>query len=176
MNIIRIMIMALLAISLTACAGIRPQPPEVQLSGLEISDVSLSHANFLATLKLFNPNSIGLDIEGLKFTLFLNDVRVAKGQTAKVFSIPAEDSRDVAVRLSSSFLDLFQLTRSLQNQQEVNFRIVGEIRIDGAGMLGRSIPLEREGTLPLSGSLNQLRPDSQLFQPMDSPEKQILRQ
>jgi LEA14-like dessication related protein len=176
MNIIRIIIMTLLTISLTACAGIRPQPPEVQLSGLEISDVSLSHANFLATLKLFNPNSSRLDIEWLKFTLFLNDVRVAKGQTAKVFSIPAEESREVAVRLSSSFLDLFQLTRSLQNQQDVNFRIAGEIRINGAGMLGRSIPIERDGTLPLSGSLNLLKPDSQLFPPMDPPEKQIPRQ
>ncbi len=175
MNIIRIIIMTLLAISLTACAGILPDPPEVQLSGLEISDVSLSHANFLATLKLFNPNSVRIDVERIRFTLFLNEIHVARSQTAKNFSIPAEDSRDVTVRLSSSFFDLFQLTRSLQNQQEVTFRIAGEVRIDGAGLLGRTIPIEREGILPLTGSLNQLRPDNQLLQPLDPLKKPILQ-
>ena len=41
----------LLTITLAACAGFRPVPPEIQLSTLEISDISLSHANFLATLR-----------------------------------------------------------------------------------------------------------------------------
>ena len=86
----RTILTLLLALTLSACAGIRPAPPEVQLAGLEITDVSLSHANFLATLKLFNPNSVSMDIKGLQFTLFLNDTRVAKGLTAKSFSIPAE--------------------------------------------------------------------------------------
>ena len=176
MSMIRKVIMIFLAVSLAACAGMRPEPPEVQLSGLEITDVSLSHANFLATLKLFNPNSTALDIEGLKFTLFLNEVRVAKGQTAKVFSIPAEESSQAAVRLSSSFLDLFQLTRSLQNQQEITFRIAGEVKIGGIGLLGATIPIEREGTLPISGSLNQLLPGNPSLQPMEPLEKPILRQ
>jgi LEA14-like dessication related protein len=173
MSLIRKLILILLAISLAACAGMRPEPPEVQLSGLEITDVSLSHANFLATLKLYNP---GLDIEGIKFTLFLNDVRVARGQSAKAFSIPAEESGQAAVRLSSSFLDLFQLTRSLQNQQELSFRIAGEVKIGGIGLLGATIPIEREGTLPVSGSLNQLLPGNQPLLPMAPLENPLPRQ
>jgi LEA14-like dessication related protein len=171
----RNIIITLLTISLAACAGLRPAPPEVQLTGLEITDVSLSHANFLATLQLFNPNNFELGIQGLKFTLFLNDVRVARGQTAKAFSIAAENSGQVAIRLSSSFLDLFQLTRSLQNQQEITFRIAGEVKIGGIGLLGTTIPIERDGTLPMPGSLNQLLPDQQPFYPKDSLEKPILR-
>ena len=161
MSIYRIATMITLVISLTACAGIRPEPPEVQLSGLEITDVSLSHANFLATLSLFNPNSFGLDIEGLSFTLFLNDIRIANGLTANAFSIPAEESGKASLRLSSSFFNLFQLSRSLQNQNESTFRITGEIKIGGLGLLGMTIPIDREGTLPLSDSLNQLLPGNQ---------------
>lgn len=158
MTLIRPLLAILLAYSLTACAGLRPEPPDVQLSGLEITDLSLSHANFLATLKLYNPNAVGLDIEGIKFTLYLNNVRIARGQTAKAFLIPAEESGQAAVRLSSSFLDLFQLTSKLQGRDEISFRIDGQVKIGGFGLLGATIPIEREGSLPLSGSLKQLTP------------------
>ncbi len=161
MSIYRLAIMIVLAISLTACAGVRPEPPSVQLAGLEITDVSLSHANFLATLNLFNPNSFGLNVDGLNFTLFLNDIRIAKGLTAKAFSIPAEENGEATLRLSSSFLNLFQLSRSIQDQDEIAFRIAGEIKIGGLGLLGATIPIEHEGTLPFSGSLNQLLPGIQ---------------
>ena len=40
MTKIRTVILLLLATGLAACAGIRPAPPEVQLSGLEITDKS----------------------------------------------------------------------------------------------------------------------------------------
>ena len=176
MSLYRLAITILLLTSLTACAGIRPEPPEVQLSGLEITDVSLSHANFLATLSLFNPNSYGLDIEGLSFTLFLNDIRISKGLTAKAFSIPAEASGKASLRLSSSFLNLFQLSRSVQNQDEITFRIAGELKIGGLGLLGVTIPIEREGILPLSDSLNQLFPGSQPLHLKTPPENKILQQ
>lgn len=172
----RLTVITLLGILLTACTGMRPEPPQVQLAALEITDVSLSHANFLATLRLFNPNNVTLDIEGIKFTLFLNDIRIARGVTAKTFSLPAEESGDAAIRLSSSFLDLLQLTRSLQNQDAITFRLAGEVKIGGRGLFGTTIPIDREGTLPLSGSLNQLRPGPQQLQPMSQPGDQPLRQ
>ena len=153
-------VVVLMAISLAACAGLRPDPPEVQLAALEITDISLSHANFLATLRLYNPNGIDLDVKGIKFTLFLSNVRIANGQTAKAFTLPAEESGEAAIRLSSSFLDLLQLTHKLQGRNEITFRIVGEVKIGGYGLLGATIPIEREGSLPLSGSLTQLLPGS----------------
>ena len=160
MTKIRIVILIFLAVGLAACAGIRPAPPEVQLSGLEITDLSLSHANFLARLQLYNPNGVSLDIQSLKFTLFLNDVRVADGQSTKPLTIPAEENREASIRLSSSFLNLLQLTRKLQDQDQIAFNIDGEVKIGGLGVLSTTIPIEHQGTLPLTGTLNQLQPAS----------------
>ena len=151
-------ILILLAASLTACAGLRPAPPEVQLSGLEITDLSLSHANFLARLQLYNPNGVSLDIKSLKFTLSLNDVRVADGQSAKPLTIPAEEYGEATIRLSSSFFNLLQLTRKLQDQDQIAFDLAGEIKVGGLGFLSTTIPIEHEGVLPLDGTLNRLRP------------------
>lgn len=169
MRIKRLVVATLLGLTLAACAGMRPEPPQVQLAGLEITDVSLSHANFLATLKLFNPNNVALDIKGIKFTLFLNEIRIARGVTAKTLSIPAEESGEAVIRLASSFLDLLQLTRNLQDQDQITFRLAGEVKIGGVGLFGATIPIDREGTLPLSGSLNQLAPGPTQLHPLQAP-------
>jgi len=136
----------------------RPEPPEVQLAGLEIRELSLSHANFLANLRLYNPNSTALDIRGLSFTLFLDDIRIAKGKTAKAFNIPAEEFGDAALHLSSSYFDLLQLSTGLQGQEQIAFRIAGEVKVGGLGFMSMTIPIDHEGILPLIGSLQQLVP------------------
>jgi len=158
LSIMRFNMTVLLGIVLAACSTIRPEPPQVQLSALEITDVSLSHANFLATLELYNPNEFDLEIKRIAFTLILNDVRIANGMSAKTFSIPAQANGMAEVRLTSSFLDLFRFTSNLRGRDRVDFHLVGEVRIGGPGLLGTTIPIERLGTLPLSGSLNQLLP------------------
>jgi LEA14-like dessication related protein len=146
----------LLAGLLAGCATLRPEPPEVQLAGLEISDLSLSHANFLATLSLYNPNRSSLEVEGLEFALFLDDVRVARGVTAKAFSLPAEQTGTAALRLSTSFLDLIRLAGRLKGRDQVPFRIAGEVKVGGPGFLWSTIPIASEGQIPLSGALEEL--------------------
>lgn len=158
MNIVRFSIAALLGMILVACSTIRPEPPQIQLSSLAISDVSLSHANFVATVDLYNPNGFDLEIKRIEFTLFLNDVRIANGFSAKMFSIPAQANGMAEIRLASSFLDLFQFTRDLRGNDRVFFHLIGEVKLGGPGVFGKTIPIEREGTLPWSGSLQQLLP------------------
>ena len=146
----------LLGLLLNGCAVFNPVPPEVQLAGLTISDLSLSHANFLATLSLYNPNDAPLDIEGLEFALFLDEVRVASGKTAKAFSIPAEQTSTAALRLSASFFDLFRLAKKLKGLDEIPFRVAGDVRIGGPGFLWTSVPIDSEGTIPLAGALGEI--------------------
>jgi LEA14-like dessication related protein len=146
----------LLVFLLTGCATLRPEPPEVQLAGLTISDLTLSHANFLATLNLYNPNHTALDIKGLEFALFLDEMQVSRGATAKAFSIPAEQTGSTSLRLSTSFLSLFRLTQRLKSLDAVPFRVAGEVKIGGPGFLRMSVPIDSKGTIPLAGTLDQL--------------------
>lgn len=159
---LRLPVALLLGLLLNACAAIRPEPPQVQLAGLTVSDLSLSHVNFLATLNLYNPNRSALDVEGLEFALFLDESKVARGTTAKAFSIPAEQTGSAALRLSTSFLELFRLSQRLKKLEEVPFRIAGEIRIGGPGFLWMTVPIDSKGTIPLTGFLDQM-----LFNPDD---------
>jgi len=146
----------LLGFILTGCAAIRPEPPEVQLAGLTISDLSLSHANFLATLSVFNPNNSAIEIEGIEFALSLDEVPFARGSTAKAFSIPAEQTGEASLRLSTSLLNLFRLTQKLKGLNEVPFRIAGQVKVGGPGFLWMTVPIDSEGAIPLAGAFDQL--------------------
>ena len=149
-------LLLLATLLLPGCATLRPEPPDVQLTGLTINDLSLTHANFLATLSLYNPNRTALDIEGLQFELFLKDIRIARGATAKSFSIPAEQTGSAALRLSTSFLDLLRLAQKLKGLNQVPFRVAGEIRIGGPGFTWVTIPISSEGAIPLDGALGEI--------------------
>ncbi|NJC87968.1 MAG: LEA type 2 family protein [Desulfuromonas sp.] len=153
---LRMLPMLLLGLLLAGCAAIRPEPPEVQLAGLTISDLSLSHANFLATLSLYNPNNAELEIEGLDFALTLDKVQIARGATAKAFTIPAEQTGEASLRLSTSLINLFRLSQKLKGLEEVPFRISGQVKIGGPGFLWMTVPIDSEGTIPLAGAFDQL--------------------
>lgn len=153
----RLLLIMLLGLLLSGCAMLRPEPPQVQLAGLQLSDISLSHANFLATLTLYNPNPTTLNVKGLEFSLFLDKVRVADGKTAKAFSLPAEQSGTTDLRLSTSFLELIRVTQQLKDLDRVPFRIAGEVHIGGPGLLSLTVPIDSEGSLPLAEILDKLQ-------------------
>lgn len=165
--LLRLLGTLLLGIVLTGCAAMRPDPPEVQLAGLTVSDLSLSHANFLATLSIYNPNDSTLEIEGLDFTLALDKVQVAHGATAKAFSIPAEQTGEASLRLSTSLINLFRLGQKLKGREEVPFRIDGKVKIGGPGFLWMTVPIRSEGNLPLAGALDRFLavPENYRLQP-----------
>lgn len=153
----RLLLIMLLGLLLSGCATLRPEPPQVQLASLQLSDLSLSHANFLATLNLYNPNQTALNVQGLEFSLFLDKIQIADGKTAKAFSIPAEQSGTTEMRLAASFLDMIRLTQQIRNRDQVPFRIAGAVRIGGPGWLGLTVPINSEGILPLGDILDKLQ-------------------
>lgn len=178
----RLLPILLLALTLTGCATIRPNPPEVQLAGLTISDISLSHANFLATLNLYNPNDTTLDVKGFEFALFLDEMRVTRGASAKSFSVPAEQTGSTTLRLSASFFDLLRLSQRLKNLDEVPFRLAGEVKIGGPGFLWMTVPIDSKGTIPLVGTLDQLlfdpdefRRQPSRFQPEEATQPDVVK-
>jgi hypothetical protein len=74
---------------------------------------------------------------------------VAHGQSARSVRIAAHDTGQVAVRISSSYLNLLRISQKAQGKEEIPFIIDGEISIGGFGFLTRDIPFKEEGIIPL---------------------------
>ncbi|OEU49148.1 MAG: hypothetical protein BA871_14170 [Desulfuromonadales bacterium C00003096] len=134
---------------LTACASIRPIPPEVSLLGLQLENLTLSHAILSADLSLYNPNDVPLDIQRAVYALTLQDIQVARGQATEKLHIAAHETGTLTLRLSSSYLNLLRIGRNSQ-QQDIPFAIDGEVTLGGFGVLSRTVSFKEEGIIPLS--------------------------
>ena len=143
---LRLLVVVLL---LTACASVRPLPPEVSLLSLKLDNLTLSHAILSADLSLYNPNDFPLDIEKVAYSLSLQDIQVAQGQSANKVHIASHDTGTLTLRLSSSYLNLLRIGRDSQ-QQDIPFSIDGQVTLGGFGVLSRTVSFKEEGIIPLS--------------------------
>lgn len=144
-------VFVLLAV-LGGCSAVpRPQTPGVELMALEVEDISLTHANMVAQVRLFNPNTFTLKVEGVRLALNLNGVRIATGNAVGPLYIETQKKGILPVRLSSPLWSYFNLANSLQGAQDVNFHLTGDVDVGGWGILRGRLPIDRKGVIPLTG-------------------------
>ncbi|MBI5556383.1 MAG: LEA type 2 family protein [Deltaproteobacteria bacterium] len=141
----------LAALLLTSCAALRPVAPEVNLMGLVMDEVTLSHINLVANLRLFNPNDVSLSVEGVEYELRLNGVRVSSGQALRRLDIGAREFGTLDLRLASAYADLFRFFNEIQHGEELDFRLTGKIQVGGFGILGHTFAFDQAGKIPLAG-------------------------
>lgn len=145
------LLVVLVLAGLPACALKPVVAPEVSLADLQISELSLTHANMLAGLKIFNPNSIPLTVEQVDYSLSLNGIRVSSGQSAKEVRIGAEEYGTLSLRMSSAYWDLLRIFNQLQTGTNAKFLLDGKVKVGGYGILGKTFDFKKEGDISLSG-------------------------
>lgn len=149
--LLRTLVLLLLLNGLSACALKPVIAPEVSLNNLQITELSLTHANMLADLKIFNPNSVAVTIRQVDYSLSLNGIRVSSGQSAKEVSIGAEDYGNLSLRLSSAYWDLLRIFNQVQSGKPAKFLFDGKVKVGGFGILGKTFDFKKEGDISLGG-------------------------
>lgn len=149
-RICRIAALYWISLALWGCA-LRPvEAPEVDLMNLQVTELTLTHANMLAGLRIYNPNSIALTVKDVEYTLELNGIRVSRGRSLKEVSVGAEQYGEIDLRLSSAYWDLLRLVGQAQNGENVRFDLRGRIRVGGLGLLSKTYDFSKEGEIPLA--------------------------
>ena len=147
-----------MALFLSACAAMQPAAPEVNLMGLILDEVTLSHVNMKANLRLFNPNDTTISVKSVEYELELNGVHVSTGKSLRGLSIPANEYGNLDLRLSSAYWDLFLFFSKVQQGEELDFRLTGKVRVGGLGIIGHTFDFDHEGKIPLLRSEDDLAP------------------
>lgn len=149
--LLRAIVVLFLLNGLSACALKPVIAPEVSLNDLQITELSLTHANMLAGLKIFNPNNRAVNIQQVDYTLSLNGIRVSSGQSAKEVSIGAEEYGNLSLRLSSAYWDLLRIFNQVQTGKPAKFLLDGKVKVGGFGVLGKTFDFKKEGDISLGG-------------------------
>ena len=139
----------LFIIPLYGCSTINVIPPEVNLMKVDVKDVTLSHVNLLAELRVFNPNGSGVTIQGVDYTLHLEGIKVFSGKSNLTQIIAPQEYGFLTLRLASSYFDLIQLLNKIPNKTDVAFSMQGSIRVGGSSIFAQRFSFDKEGVIPL---------------------------
>jgi LEA14-like dessication related protein len=142
----------LFVIPLLSCSAINAIPPEVNLMKIDIQDVTLSHVNLLADIRVFNPNENTITIQGVDYTLYLEGIKVFSGRNNLTQTIEPQEHGLLTLRLSSAYWDIIQLLNKLPDKSEVAFSMQGTIRVGGSSMFAQRFSFDKQGVIPLQKS------------------------
>jgi LEA14-like dessication related protein len=117
------------ALHFVGCASV--EPPSVTLSNLRIEQSTVFEQRFLTTLRIQNPNTFDLNIEGVSFDLTVNDQPFAKGLGKADVVVPAFGTGVVeaeAITTLMGFVRQFQaLTRS--GGPKLSYHLTGKLKV-----------------------------------------------
>jgi LEA14-like dessication related protein len=149
-----IILLGLIAITsqLSGCALLYRdlQPPTAELisiqpEGLQ-NDLSLA---LLTRLRLTNPNAVALPIEGGRLNIGLNGEPVANSTLTEDFTIPANSSTDIDIRINVNLAAGLAIGLGILNSQQtdVTWQLSGHIDV-GMQYLGR-VNIKESGLIQL---------------------------
>jgi LEA14-like dessication related protein len=137
------------AIQLSSCSTVNVIPPEINLMRIDVQDVTLSHINFLADIRVFNPNADALNIQGVDYILYLEGIKVFSGRNNLAQTIAPQEFGYMSLRLSSAYWDIIQLLNKLPDKTDVAFSLEGSIRLGRKGIFAQRFSFNKEGIIPL---------------------------
>jgi LEA14-like dessication related protein len=139
----------LFVILLSSCTAIKIIPPEVNLMKVDIQDVTLSHVNLLADLRVFNPNASAFTVQGVDYTLHLEGIKVFSGRSNLTQTIEPQEYGFLTLRLSSAYWDIIQLLNEVPDKTDVAFSMKGSIRVGESELFSKRFSFDKEGVIPL---------------------------
>ncbi len=144
--------LAILSVTLllSACSSLFSsdfRDPSIHLTRVEVVRAKMLEQRFNLYFKVNNPNSISLDIQDIRYSVFLNEIKLASGQSNASFTLPPNSTTEIKVPVRSNlWRNLKQVIKMLKNPHEpINYRLEGEVEV--GSWFGRSVQLQRSGEI-----------------------------
>ncbi|MGI9592581.1 MAG: LEA type 2 family protein [Myxococcota bacterium] len=140
---------ALLIAGATAChspIGEPLEPPEVTLVNVTPVAATAFEQRVKVVLRLTNPNNRDLAIEGLRFSLELNEQPFTRGVSDEGVTLPRLGEETLEVVATTTLIDLMRQVKVMANRQDLDFPYYIEGRIFLGGSL-RSLDFQKQGNL-----------------------------
>ncbi len=130
------------------CAGLAPkfEHPRLSVAGIEMKDASLSEQHLRVRLRVYNPNTVALPIEGISYTVDVAGEELGRGVTADSFTVPAHGEAEFEVLMTTNLAPvLFKVMPHLKETgYPIEYHLVG--KVSTSLMFLRSIPFDERGT------------------------------
>jgi LEA14-like dessication related protein len=125
--------MLLMLFGLAACANLaqRAQPLDVSLSDVSLIDIGFIEQRFGVGLRFRNPNAFDMPIEGLNYSLEINDQPFARGMSSAPASVPKYGDIVIRTEAISNLSHIVQQLNTLQKEGKLRYRLHGQADLGG---------------------------------------------
>ena len=146
----------LAAVALASCASLPTnlKTPEVSFVSLRAVEASVFEQKLEVRMKVHNPNSIELPVNGLDVDMELAGEPFARGVSARQFVVPANGEAEFDMNVTANAMNAL-LKIAGDKSGAVEYRLKGKLSTK-IGLL-RTIPFEESGRMPVSDLLAKKR-------------------
>lgn len=139
--------------ALGGCAGLQlgMKKPEVTVANIRLLDGNLLEQRFLLTLRVMNPNTSEIAIEGLTFKVDLNGQPFAKGVGNQPVVVPRLGEAMVDVTATTDLGGLLRQLKAFKGREKVDYRISGRLVTGSFG----GIDFDQTGEVELPKGLGE---------------------
>ena len=162
------LLLAALLLGLSACAGVSEEdvlPPKVSLADVRFLQGGAFEQRLLLDLRVSNPNNFDISLEGLSFSLEVNDAHFADGLSDEDVTLPRLGDTRVPVTATTTLVDLVRQALLLGETGEISFRLEGHAFVTN-GLGSRRVPFGSEGNLKLLPDAEREGPGDRRFVPI----------
>ena len=121
--------------------------PEIRLVKVDVVKAKLLEQQFVLRFSINNPNDVSLPVRGFDYSVFLNDIKLAEGESDVWFTVPANGTQTFKVPVRTNlWRHVRQIVKMLESPDEaIKYSFSGEVK---TGLLfGRSVHLSRDGEI-----------------------------
>ena len=150
----RLTLMAFLCLPLLpllggGCAALpKYEAPKLSVVSLKMQSGDIFSQRVLVRMRVFNPNTRELPIEGLTYTIEVNEAELGTGGTSAPFTVPAMGEAEFDMQITANLASALSKLLSRRNSSEaLDYRIRGKVNLS-SGFL-RHIPFDERGSVKL---------------------------
>ena len=147
-----------LCLALVGCAGVprNLEKPEISFVGIRAIEADFFEQRLEVRMRVQNPNSIELPVNGLDVDVELADEPFAHGVSAREFVVPARGEAEFDMIVTANAANaILKIVGGDRQGKDVGYKLKGKLSTR-IGML-RTIPFEESGTLPVADLLGKRR-------------------
>ena len=139
--------------ALGGCAGLQlgMKKPVVTVANIRLLDGNLLEQRFLLTLRVMNPNTSEIAIEGLTFKVDLNGQPFARGVGNQPVVVPRLGEAMVDVTATTGLGGLLRQFKAFKGREKVDYRISGRLVTGSFG----GIDFDQTGEVELPKGLGE---------------------
>tara|TARA_R110002126_G_scaffold35949_2_gene109903 strand:+ start:12004 stop:12867 length:864 start_codon:yes stop_codon:yes gene_type:complete len=125
------------------------EKPNLSISDIQVSDVSLQDLELTFEIEVDNPNAVAINLASYNFDFLIDNNSFVKGSQPLSTEIKSSAKSTVQIPVRFTFKELYQTFDSIRDKDETGFDLNAVIGVNLPVLGFTEVPIKKSGTFPI---------------------------